>query len=399
MKITKRTLVPLRQSEQLASKRPDRAWAVFLPSDGSNRWARKYFRHKSDAEAFCATKRGEIIALGVKAKRLTDSVKREVLACLNMLDPIGKTLLEAVTWYSKHHKSLEQTVTVSHATDALLRRAKTDGLSKRHTSSILSVMSIFGRDFSQKQVAEITGDDIQSWLDRYKTKTGQPLSAVSHNSYRRYLGLFFSFCVKKGWLTTNPMAQVNQRKVFATPPRLITPSDLAVIFGASSGDLKTAIALQAFCGLRVAEMARLRWTDVLFSPTGCFIQVGADNAKTTRRRLTPIPEGLVHYLNGTRKTDGFVYASGRGKIDHLQRAEISLRRSLRRVSWGRNALRASALSYRLALTKDASATALEMGNSPTVLLRDYRELTTPATAGEWFAVSPDGYPPPILRIA
>jgi hypothetical protein len=58
------------------------------------------------------------------------------------------------------------------------------------------------------------------------------------------------------------------------------------------------------------------------------------------------------------------------------------------IKWGSNALRASALSYRLAETKDAAATALEMGNSPAVLLRDYRELTTEAEAKGWFGVNP-----------
>jgi hypothetical protein len=29
-----------------------------------------------------------------------------------------------------------------------------------------------------------------------------------------------------------------------------------------------------------------------------------------------------------------------------------------------------------------------MGNSPSVLLRDYRELTTPEVAREWFGVDP-----------
>jgi hypothetical protein len=65
-----------------------------------------------------------------------------------------------------------------------------------------------------------------------------------------------------------------------------------------------------------------------------------------------------------------------------------VRKSLRGLKWGRNALRASALSYRLAETKDAAATALEMGNSPTVLLRDYRELTTADEAENWFSIDP-----------
>jgi hypothetical protein len=69
------------------------------------------------------------------------------------------------------------------------------------------------------------------------------------------------------------------------------------------------------------------------------------------------------------------------------------------IKWGSNALRASALSYRLAETKDAAATALEMGNSPAVLLRDYRELTTEAEAKEWFDVDPKTTAGRILSLA
>jgi hypothetical protein len=62
-------------------------------------------------------------------------------------------------------------------------------------------------------------------------------------------------------------------------------------------------------------------------------------------------------------------------------------------------MRASALSYRLAETKDAAATALEMGNSPAVLLRDYRELTTEAEASAWFAVDPKSPGAKVVQMA
>jgi integrase len=389
MKITKRTLVPLRQSKSLIRQRPDRAWAVFLPSDGAQRWARKYFRQKSDAEAFCDSKRSELAALGIQAQGLTDSVKREALACLQILNPIGKTLIEAVTWYSEHYRSLEKSVTVSQATEALMKRAKADGLSLRHIRSISSVMSIFGRDFSQRQVVEVSGDDIQSWLDRYRTKNGQPLCAVSHNSYRRYIGLFFSFCLKRGWVAANPLSRVGARRVVAKVPRLLSPDELRTILNAAPEALRPVLAIQALCGLRVAEAARLRWSDVLWTENGNFIRIGADTAKTSRRRLAPIPDGLAGYLRDVSKGEGHVYLSGKGSVDALQKVTVAFRQSLSGVAWGRNALRASALSYRLALTKDAAGTALEMGNSPTVLMRDYRELTTKATAERWFSSIPN----------
>jgi hypothetical protein len=124
----------------------------------------------------------------------------------------------------------------------------------------------------------------------------------------------------------------------------------------------------------------------MLSDGGNFIRVSAEAAKTSRRRLTPMPEGLAQYLKAVRKDDGFVYAAGKGSVDSLQKATVTFRRSLLGVAWHRNGLRASALSYRLALTKDAAATAFEMGNSAGVLMRDYRELTTPSVAQEWFSV-------------
>jgi hypothetical protein len=126
----------------------------------------------------------------------------------------------------------------------------------------------------------------------------------------------------------------------------------------------------------------------MFSDGGNFIRVSAEAAKTSRRRLTPMPDGLSQYLKAVRKDDGFVYASGKGSVDTLQKATAAFKSSLVGVAWHRNALRASALSYRLAMTRDAAATAFEMGNSAAILMRDYRELTTPAVAQEWFGLSP-----------
>jgi integrase len=387
-RFTKRSLVPLRQSVGFARVRLDRTWAVYYPDSVNgyrNNQGRKFFRHKADAEAFCAVKRSELANLGTLADSLTDSVKREALLCSELLKPIGRSLTDAVTWYLKEYKASQASVTVSIASQAIVGRLRADGYSKRHSNNLSNIMAVFCKTYSSHLVSSVTTDNVQKWLDDYRTKEGRTLSAVSFNTYRRYLSLFFSFCVKRGWLSDNPVSRVSQQRVITKVPRLLMPSDLKLILNASSGDLRTAIALQAFCGLRSSEVARVRWTDVLLNESGNYIQIGADTAKTSRRRLTPIPDNLLPLLHREKKPDGFIYATGKGKTDAIQKALVGVRKSLRGMTWGRNALRASALSYRLALTKDASATALEMGNSPTVLMRDYRELTTPTQAVEWFA--------------
>ena len=389
MRLTKRSLIPIRQSRALVQQRPDKAWAVYAPSNapaGQRKVIRRYFRNKADAERYCSIARAELTALGVQANRLTDSFKLEALSCSEKLAPLGKSLTEAVDWFIKEQRNREASVTVRKATEALLHRAKVDGQAKAHTRCISSVMGLFGRQYGETLVSDIGLDDVQGWLDSYRTKDGRPLSPAGHNGYRRYLGLLFSFCLKRGWVTANPLGGVRSKKVITKLPRLLSPADLRVILGEAPVALKPALAIQAFCGLRVAEVARLRWSDILFNESGNYVQIGADVAKTSRRRLTPMPDGLAIYLKGVQK-EGHVYAAGKGSVDALQRALVGFRRSLGGVMWHRNALRASALSYRLAFTKDAAATAFEMGNSASILTRFYAETAQLAVAQEWFEVS------------
>ena len=355
---------------------------------GHQKVSRRYFRLKSDAEGFCSVKRAEVASLGALADGLGDEVKREALACVEKLKPFGVSLVVAVDWFLKAQPSSGLKLSIAGALKALQRRILADGYSKRHSQLVGQIVSSFGKGRMDDPVSTINTLQAQAWLDGYRTRKGQPLSVVAFNTYRRYLSVFCNYCVKSGWMASNPLVGVRPRKLVAAVPRLLSPADLRIILGACPDELKPVIAIQALCGLRVAESARLKWSDVMLSDGGNFIRVSAEAAKTSRRRLTPMPEGLADYLKGARKDDGFVYAAGKGSVDALQKATVTFRRSLVGVAWHRNALRASALSYRLALTKDAAATAFEMGNSAAILMRDYRELTTPTEAELWFSVTP-----------
>ena len=64
-------------------------------------------------------------------------------------------------------------------------------------------------------------------------------------------------------------------------------------------------------------------------------------------------------------------------------------RKLVGISGIHNALRHSYASYRLAVTRNANELAIEMGNSPQIIYKNYRELVTPAQGKQWFSVMPD----------
>ena len=58
------------------------------------------------------------------------------------------------------------------------------------------------------------------------------------------------------------------------------------------------------------------------------------------------------------------------------------------VKWKHNALRHSFISYRVAKIKNVNEVAMEVGNSPDMIFKHYRELVTEKEADAWFGVTP-----------
>ena len=50
------------------------------------------------------------------------------------------------------------------------------------------------------------------------------------------------------------------------------------------------------------------------------------------------------------------------------------------MKWKQNALRHSFISYRMAMVRDVNQVALEAGNSPDIIFRNYLELVTQTQA-------------------
>jgi integrase len=67
-------------------------------------------------------------------------------------------------------------------------------------------------------------------------------------------------------------------------------------------ELRAAIAMGGFAGLRTAEIHRLDWKDVRLSER--VIIVGADKAKTASRRVAPIIDNLAAWPAPLAKSEG-----------------------------------------------------------------------------------------------
>jgi integrase len=101
-------------------------------------------------------------------------------------------------------------------------------------------------------------------------------AAVSH------LHQFYLWAMRSEYCAADPTALVIRPRVTPGLPRPANDTDLRLALAISTGPMRAALMLAAWCGLRCVELARLRWVDV-----------GVDAIRVTgkgnRDRVLPLP--------------------------------------------------------------------------------------------------------------
>ena len=98
--------------------------------------------------------------------------------------------------------------------------------------------------------------------------------------------------------------------------------------------------------------------------------------------MVSIQPSLAQWLAPYRGATGPVFPSEHAADRAIAQAKAA------GADWPNNVLRHSYATYRLAQCHDAARVALEMGNSPQMLFRNYRELADEEDASAWFSIAP-----------
>ena len=160
---------------------------------------------------------------------------------------------------------------------------------------------------------------------------------------------------------------------------VFTPKQMGKILHVAPPHLIPILAIGAFAGIRMAELNRLSWS--AFDLERGIIELRAGQAKTASRRIIPISDNLRAWIEPLPRKGKVV------RTTLLHRETTALARALK-LEWPRNVLRHSYISYRIATVKSADQVALEAGNSPSVIFKNYRELATEDQADQWFGILP-----------
>ena len=112
-----------------------------------------------------------------------------------------------------------------------------------------------------------------------------------------------------------------------------------------------ALAIGLFCGLRTAEVARLRWEDVDFGQL--HVAVRAEDAKTASRRLVPLSDNALDWLLPLR-------GGPKARVYPKRVTEAAQASRVRRIA---NGARHSWVTYKVAHSGDVARTASEAENA------------------------------------
>jgi integrase len=342
----------------------------------TGKWRRKFFKTEREAKTYVALREIELLNQGKEGATFPAQLRVAAQQADDRLRPYGKQISDAVDFYVKHLEATARSVPLDVAMRELVENRRAAGASARYCKDLRLRLVRFCVAFPGRTLADISTADVDTWLAALN------LAPVTRNTFRLRLGTLFAFGMTRRWCTENPVTHTTRAKETDGDIVILSVAQTAQLLEAASAETLPFWAIGAFAGLRRAELERLDWAQVDFEAG--LIEVKARHSKTARRRLVTMQPNLRAWLAPYRAHRRDAVCPGNLRL----RTEADRDQAGLRENWPTNALRHSFGSYHLAHFKDAAALALQMGNSPDVIFRHYRELVRPKDAARYWQIKP-----------
>ena len=261
-------------------------------------------------------------------------------------------------------KKQEKTSTFAKAVEAAL-----NARGHRRTRTIYD-FRYFTRRFmkrcpglAKRRVRAITPQECTRYIEMAFDTPRQRLKA------RLILSGVFSTAIKKGWCSSNPVAQVEVPRVVEKQVPVLTPQEIKDLRQAAEryqgGSCAAAVGMMLYAGIRPHEVARLSWAQVDLRERAIYIL--PQHSKTGGARRVTIHKPLLRILRAHRRADGERICPANW-VRHW--------RELRRAAgwggdkpWPQDALRHTFASYHLSYFRSYAELQVEIGHRDATLLR------------------------------
>ena len=168
----------------------------------------------------------------------------------------------------------------------------------------VGTLAQFCRLITPKPILTATDSDIHEFLSLYE-------SPRTRHAYRSDLAVFFKWAHRRQLIERNPCDVVDPIKVPQTLPRPVSVAQVWMLLNcAHVHDLRLMIALAAFAGLRVSEIAHLDADDVDTVRNVLVVRAG----KGGKDRIIPLHPALRSIVLSQPHTPGRLVPQTKGTI-------------------------------------------------------------------------------------
>ena len=198
--------------------------------------------------------------------------------------------------------------------------------------------------FGNLELRKVRTRDIEDILKA--VRTAKPCANSTMKHLKNFLSGAFRFAVRRGFLTLNPVRE-------AEAPKGLTSGDTyATLFPETRTMLKvlkeparTIVLTMALTGLRMNELAGLKWTDVKENELlvarqvhrGKLIETKTEDSKAAIPLVATVREALAKHRQSTHARGEFVFSGVRdGKpvvMDNVKRRQIEPVITKKGISW------------------------------------------------------------------
>jgi integrase len=368
-------------------KKNGREWFITGYPEGKR--IKVFFKTEKAAKTAANERNAEITATGTQ-DQLPYTLRISALEGAKELEPFGKTLADAVSFYLTHLKRTTASISVAELCDRVAqefeRRLKDEEASPRHFTSMKETLKRFRAKFADAPIKTLEGNEIKGWLSQ------EPLAIKTRNRHLGYIKNIFGMAKEWKLIVENPFEGVG---AFNNPKKekieILTPEEMSGFLSALDRDWLPFFAISAFTGLRSDEVGRLDWNEIKLERS--LIDLPPWKSKNGRRKLEEVSANLLAVLSPFVRTEGPVKPPHK-KLSHA-RSKASQAASI--VPWKQNCIRHSFCSYAVAI-KGLDWTALQADHS-TKMLRDcYLEVVTKEDAVKYWEIRPPGAPANMVPI-
>jgi integrase len=237
-------------------------------------------------------------------------------------------------------------------------------------------------ELGEHRLTEITPGIMEEFL------ASLALAPRTRESVRVKCGQFFNFCVRRKWITSNPVVGLG-RKITSKDVEILSVEAARILLESASNSpvaqtILPYLAISLFAGLRPNEAFQLRWEHIHFE-TGQ-IEVLGSTSKTRESRFVTLEPILAEWLLPYRQPTGSITRRGTFKRDWLSfRSRCGYNKS---NPWPVDILRHTYGSYWLATHQDRAHLAEQMGNSVNIIKRHYRRAIPLSVAESFWQLFP-----------